>query len=81
MKKLAMHAVRLHGTGSRGVDDVIKKEMHALVDVFSKQDGRNFDPRVTLMTAVVNGITAMVSTLICNVTLITPTSDPRHCSL
>ncbi len=55
---------RLFGTGSSGVDLIVQQEMSALITAFNKlgDNGKNsFDPRVCLLTSVVNGLTAAVS--------------------
>ena len=61
MKKIAAHALRMFGSGVNHVDDVVCDEMTALIHAFEVKRGEAFDPRVTLMTAVVNALTATVT--------------------
>lgn len=66
MKKIAAQSLRMYGSGVEHVEEVVRDEMVALTAALEARQGEAFDPRVTLMTAVVNALTASVSTIYCN---------------
>ena len=61
LKKVAAQALRMYGCGVEHVEEVVRDEMTALTHSLEVRRGQPFDPRVTLMTAVVNALTASVS--------------------
>lgn len=61
MKKCAGHFMRMYTSGVKNVDAIIDEEMETVVNIFTEMNYEDFDPRLILMTAVVNGISASVS--------------------
>ena len=61
LKKVTSQLVRHYATGRDNVEAMVRDEMRALVARFDETEGRDFDPALVHLTAVVNAISAAVS--------------------
>ena len=61
LKKVTAIAIRRFACGQKSTEMVVKEEMICLLEIFDNKVSKSFDPRLTLMIAVVNAITASVS--------------------
>jgi len=60
MKKIVTQGLRKFGSGVQHIDNAVKEEMVALVDGFKDHQGQDFDPRVLLLTSVLNGVSSAI---------------------
>ena len=66
MKKCASQVLKNYTSGRTNIDTILEEEMSNVLQIFDQTEGKDFEPSLILMTAIVNAITASVCKIVCH---------------